>query len=524
MLPIPRCLLVLAACLLVQVMAGEVAKPATKLDAMLADALAVVRINDPRWVDREIIKFAATLGMDPAPLRSELSRVLYRCLTTDGIDLTRPALLAWRNGPAPLIAIIPLANRRQFLETFGVGIGDDAPLIRIGERDGTVLYSQNTNEGLVEYRLLVSDKAAFLARTTEECRALSEHSVTTVAGDAPLTFNASAGFLASVTSDPTAALPPAFAPVLPHGLARELGLTLWRELIGQLSGITFELRAEGGDALRVALSLRPQADSQLGVWVGNQRNQPGRLLSLVRTPACWLTLSGSILWQGQAERLGQILGLLAKVGAGAAWTASVDELWHGVWALLDRTGTFAAAFDMEFLAGHAASEWRCLLEQQRAGDLIAVLNTFIQTLTGQAGEAVTAAAATGFRQAIAQGEAPASAPLPLIGLANGNQAMFVQSQSHDPLQVAGDVLTKAGTVLPPEGPPCVLSVGLHLTPMLRALVQIAGGVAQAALPNADAVLVLRALPLNHLALDATLPMQAIAQLLRDSGIVQPPGK
>ena len=207
MLPIPRCLLVLAACLLVEGMAGEAAKPASMLDTMLADALAVVRINDPRWVEREIVKFAATLGIDPAPMRSELSRLLYRCLSTDGIDLTRPALLAWRTGPAPLIAIIPLANRRLFLDSFGVSLGDDAPLIRIGERDGTVLYSQNTNDGLVEYRLLVSDKAAFLARTTEECRALSEHSVTTVAGDAPLTFSANAAFLASLTSDPAAMLP-----------------------------------------------------------------------------------------------------------------------------------------------------------------------------------------------------------------------------------------------------------------------------------------------------------------------------
>jgi len=524
MLPIPRCLLVLAACLLVEGMAGEAAKPASMLDTMLADALAVVRINDPRWVEREIVKFAATLGIDPAPMRSELSRLLYRCLSTDGIDLTRPALLAWRTGPAPLIAIIPLANRRLFLDSFGVSLGDDAPLIRIGERDGTVLYSQNTNDGLVEYRLLVSDKAAFLARTTEECRALSEHSVTTVAGDAPLTFNANSVFLATFSSDPTAMLPVSFSPVLPHGLGRELGLTLWRELIGQLSGAAIELRPEGENSLRVAVTVRSQADSQLSVWVGNQRNQPGRLLSLVRTPASWLTVSGSVLWQGQAERLGQIVGQLVKGGAGAGWTASVEELWRGVWALVDRTGSFATAVDLEYQAGHGASEWRYLADQQRASDLIAVLNTFIQTLSGQAGEAVTAAAGTGFRHNLAQGDAPAGTTLPLIGLAAGNQAVFVQSLTHDPLQVAGDILTKAGAVLPPDGAPSVLSIGIHLTPLLRALVQIAGGVAQTALPNADALLVLKALPMGQLALESTLPMQAIAQLVRDSGIQQQTGK
>ncbi len=514
----------LAACLLVDGMAGEAARPSSKLDAMLADALAVVRINDPRWVDREIVKFAATLGIDPAPMRSELSRVLYRCLSTEGIDLTRPALLAWRTGPAPLIAIIPLANRRLFLDAFGVSLGEDAPLIRIGERDGTVLYSQNTNDGLVEYRLLVSDKAAFLARTTEECRALSEHSVTTVAGDAPLTFNANAAFLATLSSDPSAMLPASFAPVVPHGLGRELALTLWHELIGQLSGASIELRPEGENALRVAVTVRSQADSQLGVWVGNQRNQPGRMLSLVSSPASWLTVTGNILWQGQAERLGQIIGQQVKGGSGAAWTASVEELWRGLWALADRTGPFATAIDLEYLSGHGGSEWRYLADQQHAADLISVLNTFIQTLTGQAGEAVTAAAGTGFRHNLAQGDAPAAAPQPLIGLASGNQAVLVESLTHDPLPVAGDILTKAGAVLPPEGTPSVLSIGIHLTPLLRALVQIAGGVAQAALPNADAVLMLRAMPMGQLTLESTLPMQAMAQLVRDSGIQQQSGK
>ena len=275
-------------------------------------------------------------------MRSELSRLLYRCRSTDGIDLTRPALLAWRSGAAPLVAIIPLANRRQFLDAFGVSLGEHAPLIRIGERDGTVLYSQNTNDGLVEYRLLVSDQAAFLARTTEECRALSEHSVTTAAGDAPWSFTATTAFLASLSSDPTALLPASFSPVLPHGLGRQLALALWRELIGQLSGATIELRPEGENGMHLAVTLRSQADSQLGVWVGNQRNQPGRMLSLVRSPAKWFTVSGSILWQGQAERLGQIVGQQAKGAAGAAWTSSVDERGAGWGAGFDRSARWPA--------------------------------------------------------------------------------------------------------------------------------------------------------------------------------------
>ena len=89
--------------------------------------------------------------------------------------------------------------------------------------------------------------------------------------------------------------------------------------------------------------------------------------------------------------------------------------------------------------------------------------------------------------------------------------MLVASSIHDPLPVAGDILTKAAAVLPSEGVPSVLALGIHLTPLLRALVQIAGGVAQAALPNADTVLVLRAVPMGQLTVEATLPMQTMAQ-------------
>jgi hypothetical protein len=524
MRPSPRVALVLAACLIMGHAAAENAHPGAKSDDMLADALAVVRINDPRWLDREITKFAATLGIDPAPMRGQMARLLFRCQGVEGIDLTRPALVAWRPGKAPLVAVIPLSNRRQFLDSFGVSLGDDAPLIRIGEREGTVLYSQNTNDGLVEYRLLVSDQAAYLARSTEECRALSEHFSPPALGDAPLVFTANATFLSSIDSDPLALLPESVNPAL-RAQAHGLGAVLWHELVGQLAQVAIEVRGEGDNGIHVVSSLRSLPDSPLAVWVGNQRNQPGHLLPFVRTPTTFLTLSGSILWQGQGERLGQIVGAAIKGRYGASWTASVDELWHGIWAIADRAGPFATGVDLEFQGGTAIAEGRYLADQQRAPELVTVLNSFIQTLSGAAGEAVSAATATGFHQSVAPfGDAAGGSVGQLAVLANEHQVVGVLSTSHDPVQVAGDIITRSATVQPPEGAPAIAAIGINFTPLLRALVQMAGGAAQPILPMAETVVSIKAMPLGAIAVDTVLPAQSIAQLFRDSGILLPAGK
>jgi len=513
----------LLTCLMLVAPSAESTHPDSKLEAMLADALAVIRINDPRWLDREVTKFAATLGIDPAPLRSQLGRLLFRCQALDGIDLTRPALLAWRTGPAPLLAIIPLTNRRLFLDGFGVSLGDDAPLIRIGERDGTVVYSQNTNDGLVEYRLLVSDQAAYLARTTEECRALSEHVAATALGAAPLSFTANAAFLAALEVDPFTLLPDSAQPALARTF-RPLATVLWHELITQLDHVTIDLHESGEDGLLISALLYSLPMSQLGVWVGNQRNQPGHLLSVVRTPTTVLSLSGSVLWQGQGERLGQIIGSVVKHPYGASWTGTVDELWRGMWAILDRSGPFASALDLEYQGAKSVWEGRYLAEQQRAPELVTVVNSIVQTLGGQAGDAVGAASATGFHQSFGtaadQGGMP---PCQLALLSNERQVVAVLSASRDPVQVAGDIFNRSANVLPPEAIPCIGSIGINFTPLLRALVQIAGGAPQPILPSAETALVIKAMPQGQLSLDAVLPVQALAQLVRDSGIQQTTG-
>jgi hypothetical protein len=121
--------------------AGETANP-------LDQAEVVLQVRDGRWVDREATRFAAAYNGDLSAVRSELAQALYRSVSFDGIDLTRPALIAWRTGKAPLLAVIPISDRATFLRSFGaVDIGE-APLVRTGERDGTVIYTQNQPQGL----------------------------------------------------------------------------------------------------------------------------------------------------------------------------------------------------------------------------------------------------------------------------------------------------------------------------------------------------------------------------------------
>jgi hypothetical protein len=495
---------------------SETAVAPVRADPLLGDTVAMLRINDPRWIDREVTKFAATLGIDPAPMRSDLSRLLFRSRSLDGIDLTRPAVLAWRSGPAPLIAIIPLSNRRAFLDSFGAASGDEAPLIRIGERDGTAVFSQNGNEGLIEYRLLVSDNAAFLARTTQECRALSANPPPVSLNDAPLAFIAGPAFLKRPASDPTLLLPADPASAVRTRL-REVSSRGWAELAPQLASFTLELRPEGENAIRVGGSLQALPDSQLAVWIGNQRNQPSRLAALVRGAASFLTISGTVAWQGQAERVGQVVGDGVKPAYGAKWTAAADELWHSMWAIADRSGPFAAAFDLDFQGGQLRNEWRYLCDQPRAQDQISLANTFVQTLTASPGEGVSAGGATGFRQRGVIGQSPSDTAT----LANERYVAGVQSMLRDALAVAGELMQRSQAVAPPEGVPAVLSLGVNLTPLLRALAQAAGGTLQQVLPAADFTVAVKAASPTQLSLEAVVPAQKVAQLVRDSGINQP---
>ena len=138
-----------------------------------ADAQSWLLINDPFILDEQLDVFARRAGFDTEPLRDQFAQWAYASRDMRGVDLERPSLLVWREGPAPLAAIIPIRDRAVFLDAFGQATTGQSPMVRVGERDGTLIFSQNSVDALWEYRLLVGENTVFLARTAEECRALA---------------------------------------------------------------------------------------------------------------------------------------------------------------------------------------------------------------------------------------------------------------------------------------------------------------------------------------------------------------
>jgi hypothetical protein len=489
------------------------------VDPLLSGALAVLRVNDPRVLDRETTQFAATLGIDPAPMRSAMGRLLFRARSLDGIDLARPALMAWRPGTAPLLAVIPLSDRRAFLESFGASFGDEAPLIRVGERDGTVVYSQNGNDGLIEYRLLVSDRSAYLARTLEECRQLASRPLQPALTDPALVFTASAAYLKDIHPDLALGLPAGreadLARLLPEAF-KPVAERVWSELLTQVAGVVIEVRPENESMVKVTARIQAAPESLLAIWIGNQRNQPSRLQPLVRGPATVVAWSGNVAWQGQAERVGQILAEVLKPRHGAAWTAVVDETWHSIATIVDRCGPFAAAYDIEMLKGEPRSEWRYLAEQSRAQELVSFVNSFGFALTGVAGEQFVAGGLAGFR-VHAQ---VAGVPVDTVDIANERFLLDVRSSLHDAATVAGALVTRTQAIGPPEGAAGVFQLGVNLTPGVRALAQIMGGAPQPVLPAADFAAVVKTGAPGQLVLETALPVQRVSQLIRDAALIQ----
>lgn len=500
--------------------------------AALADALAVLRVNDPRLLDRETTQFAAGLGVNPAPLRAAMANLLFRSRTLDGIDLSRPALMAWRPKEPSLVAVIPLSDRRLFLDNFGAGFAGDAPLIRVGERDGTVVYTQNGDDGLLEYRLLVSDRAAYLASTTALCRDLAEYPLQPLTSEAPLVFSANSEFLLGLGAERDE-LSPGLSPeqqqameALAPGAAGLQKATRagWQAFLGQLLSAELSIRPDAQGTLNFALNVQARPDSALAVWIANQRNQPSRLLPIVRSDQTMFSLAGNIVWQGQAERLGKIFTDPVKDAYQERWTAMVEENWSAMWGLVDRAGPFAMAADIALKDGKAISESRYIGDQPKAQEVMSLITLVSQGLTGTVGEAVTAGNASGYREQDPNGER--------VLVATERHLVSVQSNMRSAVEAATEVITRSQTIGAPEGHAGVLQISTNLTPMIRTLAVLLGGEVQPGLPTAVCgVNIKTGLP-GQLIAEGTFPAPAVAQLFRDSGLIQfsdnpealPPGK
>lgn len=481
----------------------------------LADALAVLRINDPRLLDREATQFAAGLGINPEPLRAAMAHLLFHSRNLDGIDLSRPALMAWRAKDPPLVAVIPLSDRRAFLNSFGAGFGEDAPLIRVGEREGTVVYTQNGNDGLLEYRLLVSDRAAYLAGTTALCRELAEYPLQPAANDPPLTFTANAAFLARLGG--VGELAPVYRKAITTmspGMSsvQDAVRLAWQAFIEQLSTADLSLRPDPQGNMAFSLQLQAKPDSALAVWIGNQRNQPSRLLPIVRSDQSVFTFAGNIVWQGQAERFGKIFTPALKSTYAQRWNAMVDENWSALWTLVDRGGPFVMAMDVDLKNGKPVSESRFLGDQPKAQELMSLITLVSQNLTGTVGEAVTAGSATGYREERPDGDQ--------VLVSNERYLVSVQSTKRAALTAATEVVTRSQAIGAPEGTSGILQFGANLTPLVRTLVVVMGGELQPILPLAVCNMTVKSGLPGQLVAEGSFPAPRVAQLVRDSGLLQ----
>ncbi len=484
----------------------------------LSSTLAVLKVNDPRLLDRETTQFAAGLGIDPTPMRAGMARLLFRSRTLDGIDLSRPALMGWRAKEPKLVAIVPLSDRRLFLDNFGASFGEDSPLIRVNEREGTVVYTQNGNDGLIEYRLLVSDRAAYLAGNIAECRALAAYQLPPAITEAPLIFRANADYVKQFQISDTIFNSENEAA---KGLAAFgnntawLGSVIaagWNAFINQIQNIELSVSPDHQGVLHFSLSVQALPESQLAVWISNQRNQPSRLLSIVRSQDSMLNAAGNIRWQGQAEQLGHIFLPLVKAKAGDRWTPLVEENWTALWALADRAGPFAYSADIAHANGKVVGESRYISDQPKAQEVLSLITLLSQTITGKIGEVVSAGVATGYREK--EGD------IDSVLVANERFLMSVQSSAQDAAVAATAISEKSMTIGAPEGASGIVVFTTNLTPYVRTLVLLLGGEQQPGLPQVSIECNIKTGLPEQLVLEGTLPASQIAQLLRDSGLMQ----
>lgn len=492
---------------------------------ILASAHAVLRINDPFWLERELSGFANTAGAKDNQLRSVVAQFLYGARSLIGIDLNRPAIIAWREGPSPMVAIIPIAAglRQQFMKDFGaVGLGP--PMVQMGQRDGTTIFSQVGDKGVSEYRVLVMNETAYLARTPAECVALAAMPLAVINNRLPkLEFEASGTFLAGG--------PGAFQLPTPdvEGAAAQAGVAALSYALGAMPALIEQVQSvscslapgQVEDSWLISAHTVARIGTPLAQWMANQRNQASRLLPALTSDSTVATLHGGISWQGELERLG--VDLAAEMGphlGAQRWNQGVEEAWNQQWAILDEQGAFAAAFDLVPAAGgHPSSRSsRFICEQARGAELAALEQTIASALAPDGQAVVTTEVAVGERTGLQRA-------LP----GDGRSAVRVATESHvievqsDPPRadqpdlpaLAADTLLRLQQAGPPVGTPGLFVLRLELTRLVRGLLPD-DDIPDPVLEDVAFEFSCKTAAQSSLGFEMELPLGRIAILLRDS--------
>ncbi|MBA3709086.1 MAG: hypothetical protein H0W83_09740 [Planctomycetes bacterium] len=486
----------------------NVAAAESRLDQpVLKEAAAMLRVNDGLWIERQASMLIASAGQDAKSVRETIARALYCSASLEGIDLGRPAVVAWRPGRSALTAVIPVANRRVFVDNFGAMPAGEPPLVRVGDRDGTVVLTQNRNGGRDEYRLLVSDNTAYLARTADECRLLAAKPLPQPVDDAVLSFTAWGPFTDRLPYGIPLDLPLVQRWLPAEGTAAAVILQqAGSSLVTQLASWSWQIRhAPNGAQITASLQLLP--DSQCAEWLRSQSNQANRLASVVRTPATVAQVSGMFSWQGQCEAFGQSLVPQMKAIAGEHWTLATDAAWHSAWSLFDRTGSFAFARDH---APDGSEGSVAAVEQMQAQILCANIAAIVPVLFDRTVAEAKVGALSGATFASADGKGPVQAVIAT------ERHLIAASGARPPeaLAAAGTLAGRTATSVPPAGAVGLMSCWIDLTRWVREEAKERLD-PDLPLPQVAIDVVMKA-GRDEIVVESVLPLSDIAQLLNKS--------
>ena len=473
---------------------------------------AIVRITDAPWIERELARFSAALGRDPKPLRKALAEALYHTSSLEAVDTSRPAVFVWRKGPAPLQAIIPIKadRRRQFIEEFGVMGSGEPPLVRVGDRDGTVVYSQNFPEGLREYRLLVSDSVAYLARNADECRKLAANPGTLLpvlgGGVAPVSLTCSGEWMQA-----NGLLSWAWSPRLPIQQWMPGSALLdatQNALLGQVASATFEIRDGAGNRARLSARLTARPDSELAAWIASQQNQAIRVQTQVGGASTAIKVAGHISWQDKLEQVGRALVPVLAVVRGAEWTPVLEESWVQALTTAQRSTDMVWLLDVPRVNSQVQT---LILEQPRAEEQLQQLEVVASALVGAKS---TPGTITGFPATCRSSKATSSRQsLDQVLSATTRHVLLIDAWNLSPadaLRWAEETARRLQQVAAPVGETAVVSVWCNL----GRLVMLAPGIdTEVTIPEAIIQGTVRTAGVNVLNCEIQVPLAAAAQAL-----------
>ena len=347
---------------------------------LLKDAQAAMLINRGHHLLDQFEDSATEASVSISPFLRLIAQHIYRAQDLSGIDRARPALLLWRKGRAPLIGIIPIKDRDAFMQGFGRVLVGNSMMIRVGENQGTTVYKQNTDQGMIEYRLLIRDSTAYLGRSAAECSLLSE---------IKLEEETSSPAFRMYIDKPFEFLPHLrdyFSPSK-SALEAELKSLVSSEydlLLQQVKSVTLTLDVDVKRRLQVELKIQPQKESVLELWVTRQQNQSSRLLPMMNFENASVSLYGNISWAGglkeNGNRVSKIIERSAKTDSPKALIAKSLASWA---ALLDRQSSFAHTLHFKALeVGKLDVFGVGVTEQARAVELLSyqqVLERYLQS-------------------------------------------------------------------------------------------------------------------------------------------------